>query len=277
MTTQIHEQTSAAWNRIATGYDQFVTSTHFWIASEGLRTVGLRPGERFLDVAAGSGALTLPASRLGAHVTSVDASPVMIERLNARARSERLKVETGVMDGHALEFEDNTFDVAGSQFGVMLFPDMPRGIRGLARVIKPGGRVLMIVYGVPDKVEFFQFFVAAIQSVVPEFTGPPKNPPPLPFQLQDPAKLRQELTNAGLKDVRVDTTTEKIEFASGQQMWDWLVNSNPIVASVLTELHLDAERITDVRQALDRMIRARAGASDRAVLTNPVNIGVGTK
>ena len=277
MTTQIHEQTSAAWNRIATGYDRFVTATHFWIANEGLRAVGLRPGERFLDVAAGSGALTLPAARLGAHVTSVDASSVMIERLNARAQSERLKVETRVMDGHALEFTDNTFDVAGSQFGVMLFPDMPRGICELARVIKPGGRVLMIVYGAPDRVEFFRFFIKAIQSVVPEFTGPPNNPPPLPFQLQDPAKLRQELTNAGLKHVRVENTTEKMELGSGQEMWDWLVNSNPIVDSVLSELHLDAEGIGRVREALDRMIKERAGASGRAVLTSPVNIGVGTK
>ena len=102
-------------------------------------------------------------------------------------------------------------------------------------------------------------------------------PPPLPFQLQDPAKLRQELTNAGLKHVRVDTITEKLEFGSGPQMWDWLVNSNPIVDGVLGELHLDAEKIDRVRQALDRMVKERADSSARAILTNPINIGVGTK
>src|SRR5215207_6206306 len=68
-----------------------------------------------------------------------------------RARKEGLSVETRIMDGHTLELEDNTFDVAGSQFGVMLFPDMPRGISEMARVTKPGGRVLMNVYGDPQR------------------------------------------------------------------------------------------------------------------------------
>jgi ubiquinone/menaquinone biosynthesis C-methylase UbiE len=120
---------------------------------------------------------------LGAYVLATDMSPVMLEHLEARAHKEGLSVETRVMDGHALELEDNAFDIAGSQFGVMLFPDMPRGIREMARVTKPRGRVLMNVYGDPHKIEFF---VGAIQSVVPSFKGPPMDPRPLPFQLQDP-------------------------------------------------------------------------------------------
>ena len=143
-----------------------------WLAKEGLRRADLRSGMRFLDVAAGSGALSIPAARLGAQVLATDMSPVMLEHLDARARKEGLSVETRIMDGHALELEDNTFDVAGSQFGVMLFPDMPRGISEMARVTKPGGRVLMNVYGDPHKIEFFGFFVGAIQAAVPGFTGP---------------------------------------------------------------------------------------------------------
>ena len=127
MTTQEQEQTRAAWDKIATGYDEFVTARKMWVGNEGLRRAGLHPGMRFLDVAAGSGALSIPAARLGARVLSTDISPVMLERLKARARKEGLNIETRVMDGHALELEDNTFDIAGSQFGVMLFPDMPRG------------------------------------------------------------------------------------------------------------------------------------------------------
>ncbi len=265
------------WDEIATGYDAFVTPTHMWLANEGLRRSGLRPGARFLDVAAGSGALSIPAARLGAQVLSTDMSPIMLERLVVRARQEGLDLETRVMDGHALELEDGTFDIAGSQFGVMLFPDMPRGISELARVIKPGGRVLMNVYGAPQKIEFFGFFVHAIQAAVPSFTGPPMDPPPLPFQLQDPEKLRLELGKAGLKDIRVETITERLEFQSGRHLWDWLTNSNPIVGMVLAELSLTNEQGAVVRQALDDMVSKRSGGSGPAVLTNPINIGTGTK
>jgi ubiquinone/menaquinone biosynthesis C-methylase UbiE len=277
MTTQQQEQTRAAWDKIATGYDEFVTPTHVWLANEVLRRVDLRPGMRFLDVAAGSGALSIPAARLGAQVLATDLSPVMLEQLKARARKEGLNLETRVMDGHALELEDDTFDVAGSQFGVMLFPDMPRGIRELARVTKPGGRVLMNVLGTAQKIEFFSFFVGAIQAAVPGFTGPPMDPPPLPFQLQDPERLRQEFTRIGLKDICVESITEKLEYQSGKQLWDWLTNSNPIVETVLAEVNLTKEQTAVVQQALDRMVRERAGGSGTAVLTSPINIGVGTK
>ena len=266
-----------AWNRIADGYDTFVTPSHMWLAGEGLQRAGLRSGMRLLDVAAGSGALSLPAARLGARVLATDMSPVMLQRLAARAGQEELDLETRVMDGHALKLEDDSFDIAGSQFGVMLFPDMPLGISEMARVVKPGGQVLMNVYGAPEKIEFFGFFVHAIQAAVPSFTGPPMDPPPLPFQLQDPEKLRQELGKAGLKNIRVETIIEKLAFQSGQHLWDWLTNSNPIVGTVLAELSLTNEQRAVVQRALDDMVRKRSGGSGPAVLTNPINIGIGTK
>jgi ubiquinone/menaquinone biosynthesis C-methylase UbiE len=277
MTTQEQVQTRAAWDNIAAGYDRTNTPTQMWLANEGLRRADVRSGMRFLDVAAGSGALSIPAARLGAQVLATDLSPVMLEHLNARARKEGLSIETRVMDGHALELKDNTFDVAGSQFGVMLFPDMPRGISELARVTKPGGRVLMNVYGGPHKIEFFGFFVGAIQSVIPSFEGPPMDPLPLPFQLQDPERLRQEFAKAGLKAISVDTITEKTEFQSGEHLWDWLVHSNPIVGMVLGELNLTKEQTAVVQQSLEGMIRERSGGRGSAVLTNPINIGIGTK
>lgn len=277
MTTQEQEQTRTAWDEIAPGYDRTNTPTQMWLANEGLRRAGVRPGTRFLDVAAGSGALGIPAARLGARALATDQSPVMLGLLEARARMEGLDIETRVMDGHALELEDDTFDVVGSQFGVMLFPDMPRGISEMARVTKPGGRVLMNVYGDPHEIEFFGFFVGAIQSVVPSFEGPPMDPLPLPFQLRDPERLRQELAKAGLKDVRVETITEKTEFESGEYMWDWLVHSNPIVGTVLGQLDLTKDQISVVRKTLDDMVRERAEGSGPAVLTNPINIGIGTK
>ena len=181
------------------------------------------------------------------------------------------------MDGHALELDDNSFDIAGSQFGVMLFPDMPKGIREMLRIITPGGRVLLHAYGDPHKIAFLSFLVAAVQSVRPGFDGPPMNPPPLEFQLADPDRLRSELSAAGLTDVTVETITESTEHKTGKDLWEWLVWSNPIVETVLGTLKLtDDERIV-IQQTLEKLVRERAGSDAAAKLTNPVNIGIGTK
>jgi ubiquinone/menaquinone biosynthesis C-methylase UbiE len=270
------EEIRTAWDEIAAGYDECVTPTHMWLANEALRLAGLRPGMRLLDVAPGSGALSIPAARLGALVLAADLSPNMVERLKARAREEGLSnVEARVMDGHALELEDDTFDISGSQFGVMLFPDLPRGLSELARVTKPGGRVLMVAYGPATEVEFLNFFIGAMQAAVPGFTGLPTDPPPLPFQVADPEKLRQELARAELKHIRVETVTESLRFQSAMHMWSWVTNSNPIGAMLVADL--TKEQKAGVQQALDGMLRERSGGSGPAVLTNPIHIGIGTK
>ena len=87
-TTEEPDQTRAAWAKFAAGYDEFVTPTHFGLGAEALRRAGLRPGMRLLDVAAGSGAVSLSAARLGVNVLAVDISPTMVERLKARAGQE---------------------------------------------------------------------------------------------------------------------------------------------------------------------------------------------
>jgi ubiquinone/menaquinone biosynthesis C-methylase UbiE len=266
-----------AWDAIAGGYDEFVAPGEAPFANAALRLAGLNPGERFLDVAAGPGGLSLPAVRLGAKVLATDWSPAMIKRFEARVRDEGLSNAQGrVMDAHDLDIGDATFDVTGSQFGVMLVPDQPLALREMARVTKPGGRVLLIAYGSPEEFETLQWFIAALQAVVPDFEGLPDDPPPLDFQVADPEVMRQRLIDAGLKDVVVDTThEERVEFRSGQQMWDWVLNSNPIAGMIVGDL--TPEQQATVRQVLDRMIRERSGGHGPAVLTAPLNIGVGQK
>ena len=270
--------TRAAWDRIAPDYDRTNTPTQMWLGSEGLRRAGLRKGMRFLDVASGSGGLSIPAARLGAQVLAIDQSPVMLDLLKARAHKEGLDIETKVMDGHALRLPDNSFDVVGSQFGVMLFPDMPRGIREMARVAKPGGgRVLVHAYGDPHRIDFLGFFIDAVQSARPDFNGPPADHPPLEFQLADPEKLRSTLAAAGLKSITVETITETTEFKSGEALWDWVVWSNPIVETMLRSLGLKSEETSGIKQTLEQLVRERAVGSGAARLTNPINIGMGMK
>jgi ubiquinone/menaquinone biosynthesis C-methylase UbiE len=275
-TTEEHSAPLEAWDAIAAGYDRYVAPQEVDLANEALRLVALEPGERFLDVAAGPGGLSLPAARLGAQVLATDWSPAMIERFEARVREEGLRDAEGrVMDCHALDLTDDSFDVTGSQFGVMLVPDQPRALREMVRVTKPGGRVLVIAYGPPPEIEFLQVFISALKAIAPDFPGLPDDPPPLEFQVADPAVLRQRLTDAGLKDVRVERTAERPEFASGQEMWDWVLYGNPIPGMLVADLSEDQQ--TRLRQVLDGMLRERAGANGPAVLTNAVNIGIGTK
>lgn len=276
MITSEGQQTQQAWETIARGYDEFVTPTHMWLGREALTRAGIAPGVRFLDVAAGSGALSIPAARLGAHVVATDLSPTMVERLGARVREEGLQgVETRVMDGHALELEDNTFDMAGSQYGVMLFPDLPCALREMTRVTRPGGRVFLVVYGPPTQVEFLGFFMGAIQATVPGFTGIPLDPLPLPFQVADPELLRRALSEAGLRDIRVETVVQEMEFHSGKHIWDWVVNSNPLATMLIADL--TRQQHAAVQQTLDGMLRERSGGSGPAILTDPNHIGIGTK
>lgn len=135
----------------------------------------------------------------------------------------------------------------------------------------------MNVYGDPHKIEFLGLFVSAIQSDRPHFRGPPMNPPPLPFQLQDPERMRKELAAAGLQDVKVETISETTEFQPGKALWEWVIWSNPIVEEVLQDLSVtDGERLV-IQQTLEMLFGDRAGPDGRASVSNPINIGIGTK
>jgi ubiquinone/menaquinone biosynthesis C-methylase UbiE len=277
--TEQHSEHSApveAWDSIAAMYDEHVAPGESELATAGLTLAGLKAGDTFLDVAAGTGGLGLPAARLGATVLATDWSTKMIEHFNARAAGEQLDAEGRVMDCHALDLPDDSFDVTGSQFGVMLVPDQAQALREMVRVTKPGGRVLLIAYGDPGEFEALHVFISAVQAVVPEFDGPPEDEPMLEFQVADPEVLRQRLVDAGLTDVTVDTSTqERVAVRTGQQLWNWCLGGNPIPGMLVAEL-TDQQR-EDIVKVLDGMVRERSAGTGTAVLTAPLNVGVGTK
>lgn len=269
--------TRKAWDNIAVDFDRYVTPTANWaLAKTALQVAGLKPGMSFLDVASGSGALSLPAARLGAKVLAVDISPIMIERLKARADEEGLSNLQGrVMDGHHLDLNDDTFDITGSQFGVMLFPNFTQGLSELVRVSRPGGTVFLVTFGPVQKVEFLGEFIRAIQEVVPDFTGLSKDAPPLPFQASDEGVLQQKMKEAGLRNVQVNPVVHKLSFHSGKEMWNWVTSSNPIATEMVSSL--DEEQTNQVVQVLDGRLRERSERQGRAILKVAVNIGVGRK
>lgn len=271
------ERIRDAWDALAPRFDRFTTPA--WgmpLGEQVLCRVDLRPGVQFLDVACGSGALAMPAARRGADVVAVDIAPAMIERLTARARAEGLSnLEGRVMNGEALELPDDTFDVSASQNGVSMFPDLKGGLREIVRVTRPGGWVLIVAFGAPQKAEFLSFFIGALQATVPGFTPLPMDPPPLPFRLADPSRFGQELADAGLTNVEVETVTWDTTFTSATHFWDVVTSGKPIAVQLTSDL-TDEQR-ADVRHVLDGMLRERSGGTPEAALRTEMNIGIGTK
>jgi hypothetical protein len=113
----------------------------------------------------------------------------------------------------------------------------------------------------PRSSKFLEFFIGALKAVAPEFAGIPDDPPPLEFQMPDPEVLRQRLTDAGLRNVRVERTDDPPAFASGQEMWDWVLYGNPIPAMLVADL-TESKRAR-LRQVLDGIGRSEAHEVER--------------
>lgn len=128
--------------------------------------VDLRAGERVLDVAAGNGNATLAAARRFAHVVSTDYVPHLLEKGAARARAEGLDIQFQVADAEALPFEDGSFDVALSTFGVMFTPEHARAARELTRVVRSGGRIGMANW-TPES------FIGDLFRIIASYVPPP--------------------------------------------------------------------------------------------------------
>lgn len=265
-----------AWDSIAARFDEFVTPQNLSHGLDVVGRAGVGPGTRFLDVAAGSGALSIPAARLGADVVATDISPAMIARLAARGQSNGLhNLDARVMDGCALDLRDDSFDVAASQHGVSLFPDVGRGLSELRRVAKPGGQVVVVAFGPPQKAEFLGFFMGAIHAVAPDLPAPPMDPPPLPFQLADPDVFRGKLTAAGLSEVSVETITWDMQVETAGSLWSFTTSSNPLAAGL--NARLTDEQCSDAQEVLAGMLRERSAGRPFAELHTQINIGIGRK
>ena len=121
-----------------------VVGTTLQIVGELLcEAVDLRAGEKVLDVAAGNGNASLAAARRFADVTSTDYVPALLEQGRARASADGLTIRFETADAEALPFDDESFDVVLSTFGVMFTADHAKAASELMRVVQPGGRLGM--------------------------------------------------------------------------------------------------------------------------------------
>jgi ubiquinone/menaquinone biosynthesis C-methylase UbiE len=105
--------------------------------------LGPQPGDRWLDLATGTGAVALLAARAGAEVTGQDLAPALIETARENAAAQGLAIGFEVGDAENLSYEDASFDVVSSTCGVMFAPDHGAVASELARVCRPGGRIAL--------------------------------------------------------------------------------------------------------------------------------------
>ena len=103
--------------------------------------IGITPGTRVLDVAAGTGNASIPAAQRGARVTASDLTPELLEAGRQRPEAQGLDIEWVPADAEDLPFEDASFDVVMSSIGVMFAPHHQAAADELVRVCRPGGKI----------------------------------------------------------------------------------------------------------------------------------------
>jgi SAM-dependent methyltransferase len=231
-----------------------------------------RPGARLVDVGAGSGGVALLAAARGADVLAVDASERMVARIRARAaeRSGAGRVRAETMDGTALALPDAGFDAAISVFGVILFPDAGLGMREIARVLKPGGRVAVVTWTEPERYELAARLSAAIAAV----RGAQPPPAALPAQLRfkEPAAFAALLGGAGLAVESIERVAETWRLPSARWIADRIAFA-PGLAAVFGGLGQDRAPVLD---AFVTALERDQGRGDIA-LSAVAHVGLATK
>ena len=201
-------QVRAMFDRIARVYDRMNSVMtagmhHRWRErAADLAVVG--PGSTALDVATGTGDMAVELARRGAEVTGMDFAPAMLEI--ARRKAPGLRFEEG--DAMELAYPDGVFDAATVGFGARNFGDLDRGLREMARVTRPGGRVVVLEITTPQRPPLSWFFRAWFDRVVPalgRLAGDPDAYTYLPSSVRrfpGPEELAGRMAAAGLGDVR---------------------------------------------------------------------------
>ena len=202
-------QVRAMFDRIARVYDRMnsvmTAGMHHRWRRRAADMADVGPGSRALDVATGTGDLAIELAGRGAAVVGLDFSERMLELARAQGPGKLEFVQGNALDLH---YPDGSFDAVTVGFGARNFDDLDRGLRELARVTRPGGRVVILEITTPQKPPLSWFFRLWFDRVVPglgRLAGDPDAYSYLPSSVRrfpGPRELAERMVAAGLSDVR---------------------------------------------------------------------------
>jgi demethylmenaquinone methyltransferase / 2-methoxy-6-polyprenyl-1,4-benzoquinol methylase len=206
-------QVRAMFDRIAGVYDRMNRVMTVGLDREWRRRAAdlarVAPGDRALDVATGTGDLAFElAGRVGTdgEVVGSDFSEEMLARARDKDPAQRVRFEWG--NALALPYDSGSFDAATVGFGARNFSDLGRGVAEMARVVRPGGRVVILEITTPQRPPLSWFYAAWFDRVVPalgRLAGDPDAYSYLPSSVRrfpGPRELGAVMAGCGLRDVR---------------------------------------------------------------------------
>jgi SAM-dependent methyltransferase len=201
------------WGARAEDWASCVEQVSLPLFGAALDAARVTSGTRLLDAGCGAGLLALLASLRGARVAALDAAPGLLAV--ARRRLPGADVREG--DLEALPFADASFDAVVAVNSVFYAEDMGAALRELARVARPGGRVVATAWGPPARCEFLAAVMARLGPLLPP--PPPGAPPPHPGALSEPGALAAVLAAAGLSVVEEGEVACPFVFPDAETSW----------------------------------------------------------
>ena len=205
-------------------------------ADDLVAAAALRPGERVLDVACGTGVVARRAAdHVGPNgsVAGVDVNAGMLAVARAAAVSVRPAIQWYETTAEAMPLPDSAFDVVFCQLGLQFVPDKIAALREMRRVLAPGGRAYV---SVPTPTRFFDVLDSALDRLgLPAAAAFVR----LVFSVNDPRELERLLATAGFGDADVTVNTKRLRLPSPKEfLWQY-VESTPLAAAIaqLDETH----------------------------------------
>ena len=196
-------------------------------ADEAITAAKLEPGATVLDVACGPGTLALRLAHQANKVHGIDFSESMLAVFKNKivhAGHDHIELHCG--DAQVLPYADDTFDAAFSLFGLMFFPDRQKGFAEIYRTLKPGGRVAVTSWAPLDHSPAMQTMFGAVRAIKPELPEPQRDI----STLENPDVFRQEMEDAGFRNVEIRSITKAFPVTTIPEFWEFMVKgSAPLV------------------------------------------------